>query len=177
MSASKKLYQERRSFKQTRNGTVPPRSTGTVLEEFLKFCKVDLHLKPSSIKSKKVYVSRMLREVGADPTVEELRDFLASFENPSSYNNCVKALRLYFRDFLGDCERIRTFRFCRVDYGIMRLYSKKELREFFCELDTERERALFLMYATSGRRRSEILDLRVSDLRIEDRTIMPGASS
>ncbi|MBC7120976.1 MAG: tyrosine-type recombinase/integrase [Candidatus Methanosuratus sp.] len=138
---------------------------------------MDLHLKPSSVKSKKLYIARMMREVGPDPTTEELRDFLAAFENPSSYNNCIKALRLYFRDFLGDYDRVRTFKFCRVDYGPVRLYSVRELREFYSALDTERDRALFLLYATSGRRRTEVLDLRLSDLRLEDRVIMPVHSS
>ncbi|MCX8181514.1 MAG: hypothetical protein N3D12_00160 [Candidatus Methanomethyliaceae archaeon] len=47
-----------------------------------KFCRVDLHFKPSSIKSKCVYISRMLREVGSDPTVEELKGFLGLLREP-----------------------------------------------------------------------------------------------
>ncbi|MCX8181490.1 MAG: integrase [Candidatus Methanomethyliaceae archaeon] len=95
-------------------------------------------------------------------------------ENPFTYNNYLKSLRVYFRDFLGKPEVVRTFRFCRAEPLPPRLYSKKELQEFFFELDAEKERALFLMYATSGRRRSEVLDLEISQVDLEESAILPN---
>lgn len=70
-----------------------------------------------------------------------------------------------------------TFRFSRVEPLPPRLFTKKELQEFYGELDTEKERALFLLYATSGRRRSEVLDLELNQVDIERRVILPNKAS
>ncbi|MEJ5292122.1 MAG: hypothetical protein WHS82_00840 [Candidatus Methanosuratincola sp.] len=45
-------------------------------------CRVDLHLRQPSVKSKKFSggdIPEILREAGPDPTTEELKDFLASW--------------------------------------------------------------------------------------------------
>ena len=51
---------------------------------------------------------------------------------------------------------------------------KKQLLEFFGCLTTDYEQALFLLYASSGLRRSEVLDLRINQLDLEARAIIPN---
>ncbi|MEN3037422.1 MAG: site-specific integrase [Candidatus Methanosuratincola petrocarbonis] len=143
------------------------------LEEFREFLKVDQHLSASTVRSYAVHISKVLRSTGPEPTVRQLRSYLATLENPFTYNNCVKALRLYFRDFLNRPDLIRTFNLCRAESPPPRLYSKKELKEFFGALDTEKERAIFLMLASSGRRRSEVLSLKLDQIDLDRGVIMP----
>jgi len=120
-----------------------------------------------------MHVSKALRFCGPEPEVRQLRSYLATLKNPFTYNNCVKALRLYFRDFLDRPEVVRTFKFCRAESPPPRLFTKKELQEFYGALDTEKERAIFLMLASSGRRRSEVLDLKMDQIDLDRGVIMP----
>jgi site-specific recombinase XerC len=51
---------------------------------------------------------------------------------------------------------------------------KVELQTFYKALDTSRARALFLLYASSGLRKSEILNLdRFRDIDYENRMLIP----
>ncbi|MEN3007429.1 MAG: hypothetical protein ABC578_07200, partial [Candidatus Methanosuratincola petrocarbonis] len=131
LPASKKLHQEKSFFNKREMRTVQATPECTVqLEEFREFLKVDQHLSASTVRSYAVHISKVLRSTGPEPTVRQLRSYLATLENPFTYNNCVKALRLYFRDFLNRPDLIRTFNLCRAESPPPRLYSKKELKEF-----------------------------------------------
>ncbi|MEN3016550.1 MAG: integrase [Candidatus Methanosuratincola petrocarbonis] len=166
------------SFQQTRKrGTVRSESGTVPLEDFEKFCRVDLRLSPESVRRHLLCIRQVLAFCGGGPTTSKIRDFLSTVENPFTYNNYLKSLRVYFRDFLGRPEVVMTFRFCRAESPPPKLCTKKELQEFFYALDTEKERALFLMYAASGRRRSEVLDLSMKQVDIEQRTIFPSKLS
>jgi integrase len=55
------------------------------------------------------------------------------------------------------------------------MVAKPELSTFYDALDSPAERALFLLYAASGRR-LEILNLKLSDLDLANRLIMPNSS-
>ncbi|MEN3049770.1 MAG: tyrosine-type recombinase/integrase [Candidatus Methanosuratincola petrocarbonis] len=161
-------------FKQTRNCTVQPKTECTVqLGEFEKFCRVDLRLKPESVRRHLVCVRQILAFCGPSPTAKTIREFLSAVENPFTYNNYLKSLRVYFRDFLGRPEVVATFRFSKTEAVPPRLFSKKELRDFYSALDTEAERALFLLYATSGRRRSEVLGLKMDQMDLSQRVLVP----
>ena len=154
-----------------------PEEYGTVLDDFTKFMKVDLHLAIGSIRRHRGCIRKVLTCCGPDFTARQLRDFLAEIENPSTYNNYLKSLRIFCRDFLDDPEPIRTFRFARIEFFPGRMFTKKELQEFYAALATPKERALFLMYATSGRRRAEIIDLTLDQINLESRIIPPNKAS
>jgi len=118
------------------------------LDAFLEFCRVDLRLSSESVRRHKISLRNMSEECG-ELTTERIRRFLGSVENPSTYNNYLKTLRIYFRDLRGDISPIRTFRFAKLEWQPNRLYSRKELTEFYNALEDAREEALFLMYATT----------------------------
>jgi integrase len=151
-----------------------PEAFGTVLEDFMKFMKVDLHLAVSSARRHKGCLRKVLASCGQELTAVKLRDFLAEIENPSTYNNYLKTLRIYCRDFLGNPEPIRTFRFARIEFCPARMFTKKDLQRFYSALDTPKERAIFLMYASSGRRRAEILNLTLDQIDFDNRVIPPN---
>jgi len=53
--------------------------------------------------------------------------------------------------------------------------SKEELQQFYKVLEDDRERALFLMFATTGLRKSEVLNLKIEDIDMEKRMVIPKA--
>ena len=52
--------------------------------------------------------------------------------------------------------------------------SKQDLQRLFKELDSLRDRTAFLLFATSGIRRNELLSLTVKDIDLEKRQITPN---
>jgi len=52
--------------------------------------------------------------------------------------------------------------------------SKEQLQEFYDAIETPKEKALFLLYATSGLRRQEILSLKSDNIDFEKRMITPN---
>lgn len=83
-----------------------------------------------------------------------------------------KGLKVFFRDFLKRSDLVDSFRFPTAEPQPRFLPTKKQLSEFFAELN-DYERPIFLLYASSGLRRSEVLDLRIDQLDLENRAIIP----
>jgi integrase len=145
----------------------------TVLEEFAKFCSVDLGLAPRTVDSHIDRMANVFNAVGPVPSLEQLRSFLSTVDNPSSFNNHLKALRAYYRDFKGDDSLIKTFRWRRCEFPPHRLFSREELSRFSLEL-TESDLSLFLMFASTGRRFSEIISLQWPEIDLKTRTLQPN---
>ncbi len=55
--------------------------------------------------------------------------------------------------------------------------SKKDLQEFYSFLDEPMAKAIFLIYATTGLRKEEVLNLRIGDIDFERRMIFPKGGS
>ena len=49
------------------------------------------------------------------------------------------------------------------------------MQQFYKVLEDDRERALFLMFATTGLRKSEVLNLRIKDIDVDKRMVIPKA--
>jgi hypothetical protein len=77
------------------------RSCTVQLDEFLKFCRVDLRLSARTVERNRHAIRRILEVCGPNPTRVQLRDFPAYVENGSTRDNYIKAMRAYFRDYLG----------------------------------------------------------------------------
>jgi hypothetical protein len=90
-----------------------------MIENFANFCRIDLQLKERIVEShvpKKI--KSFLQFLGKDPldaNAEDLRGFLLRFRDKSSYTyaNYLKALKVFFRDYLGMPQVVSTFRFPR----------------------------------------------------------------
>ena len=102
-------------------------------------------------------------------TSEDLRKYLMLFKdgNQYTYANVLKALRRFFRDFMGLGHLVQTFKFPHKKLAIKRVPSKEEVRKFYQAIDNLEEKALFLLIASSGLRRSEALNLKLSDIDFE----------
>ena len=94
-------------------------------------------------------------------------------KSPFTYGGILKALKRFFRDFMGMGHVVDGFRFPGRVIKPMWVPSKEEIRRFYDALQTVMARALFLVYASSGLRKSEVLGLRVADVDFGERMLKP----
>jgi len=146
---------------------------GVDLASFEKFCLIDLQLLESTAKVHSRLIRKFLEAIGKNPLEvkkEDLRSYLLKIKrnsSPSTYKNVLSALKRFYRDYLGS-DLLNGFKFPRIAFKpIEKLPSKAELQRFFRALENPRDRALFLLYASSGLRKSEILSLTLSDSDID----------
>jgi integrase len=119
-----------------------------------------------------------LEAVGKDPrqvSTEEIRSYLSKFHDKSASTraNLLKSLKRFYCDFLKMPQVVESFKFPKRVYAPRLVPSKEDLQRFFDALDSDRDRAIFLMYATSGLRKSELLGLSLDDIDLENRLIIP----
>jgi len=126
-----------------------------------------------SVSSEKV-----LEAVRKDPrqvTAEDIRGYLLKFQDrgPSTRANILKGLNVFFRDFMQRPQVVVPFKFPKRVYTPQIAPTKGNLRAFFETLDCDRDRGIFLLFASSGLRRDELLTLTVDEVDLENRLIIP----
>ena len=82
----------------------------------------------------------------------------------STTNNDLKSLKRFFRDFLSRPGVVESFRFPQSPFRPKVVLSKNELQLAYKTIDSNIGRALFLFYASTGLRRSEVLGLTVDEV-------------
>jgi integrase len=94
---------------------------------------------------------------------------------PKTYNSQITSLRRFIRDFLKAPECIVSFKMAPVDYSnkTFNLPTKEQLKLAFEELPTDEMKALFLFTATSGLRKSEVLNLTADKIDFKTRAVIP----
>jgi len=92
----------------------------------------------------------------------------------NSYGNALKPIKRFFRDYMRMGEVVESFKFRKIQLKPIIVPSKEQMREFYRALRTPRARALFLMYASTGLRKMELLSLRRDDIDWEKRMIIPS---
>jgi integrase len=150
-----------------------------LLERFYDFQTVDLRRAKRTAYEKVWFIRKLLKTINKKPneiTRENLREFLKTLESYSRayYKNALMALKVFFRDYMEKPELVDSFRFPHQVYKPKHIVSREDLRRFYKEIETTKEKALFLLYATSGLRRQEILSLTADDIDFEKRMITPN---
>jgi integrase len=150
-----------------------------MFQRFYDFQIVDLRRAKRTAYEKVWFIRKLLKTIKKKPneiTREDLRAFLKTLENYSAayYKNALMALKVFFRDYMEKPELVESFRFPHQVYKPKHIVSKEQLKEFYEAIETPKERALFLLYATSGLRRQEILSLKPEDIDFEKRMITPS---
>jgi len=74
---------------------------------------------------------------------------------------------------MGKSHLVNGFKFPRKVIKFDPVPRKEDLQKFYTTLETPRDKALFLIYATSGLRRNEVVNLNICDLDFESRMIKP----
>jgi integrase len=84
------------------------------------------------------------------------------------------ALKVFFRDFLKAPEVVASFKFPHQMFKPKQILNKEQLVQFYECLETTKEKALFMLYATTGLRREEILSLKPENVDFQKRMITPN---
>ncbi|MEM3406258.1 MAG: integrase [Nitrososphaerota archaeon] len=151
-----------------------------VLSEFADFLRVDRRLNENTIRRHLLEIRRLLKYARfnvVNATRNDIRDYLKNFIGipAGSYANILKTLRLFYREYLNRPEVIEGFKFPAKSINVnVNIPNKEQLKEFYESLDKPVARALFLLYATSGLRKREVLNLRIGDIDFEKRMIIPN---
>ncbi|MCX8182781.1 MAG: site-specific integrase, partial [Candidatus Methanomethyliaceae archaeon] len=82
-------------------------------------------------------------------------------------------MKVYFGKYLG-VDVMDDFRVPSVSAIPKSIPSKKDLQRFFGALETNRDRALFLLFATSGLRRHEVFSLKIQNIDFKMRAVLPS---
>jgi len=141
---------------------------------------VDLSLSETTAHDHCRQLKRFFRWLGnRELSTDAIRDYLAGFKDSSASTrrNILNALRRFCRDFLGQGDLIATFRLPRQEFQPKRVPTKEELKQFYAVLERPCERAVFLMLAATGLRREEVASLKVEDIDLEKRMVVPNVTS
>jgi integrase/recombinase XerD len=157
----------------------PGLPTETLLTRFREFLKVDLRRSDKTAYEHTYYIKKFLNELAVpieQATAEDIRKYLKSLSNASSakYKNILMALKVFFRDFLKAPETVSSFKFPHQVFKPKQILSKEQLQQFYQSLETKKEKALFMLYATTGLRRDEILSLKPENIDFQKRMITPN---
>lgn len=148
------------------------------LDGFERLLRIDLNQAERTIQGHLYLTRHFLEAVGKDPrqvTTEEIRSYLSKFQEKSASTraNFLKSLKRFYCDFMKLPQVVESFKFPKRTYTPKTVPSKEDLRRFFDALENDRDQAFFLLAATSGLRRNELLGLTLGDLDLENRTIIP----
>jgi integrase len=157
------------------------------LKDFEDFCKVDLDLNVRTARDHYYTIRKLLAWQKAQGyktvSILSLREYLRTYLNNSKCTraNQIKSFRRFFRDYLGVPQLIATFRLPRVKRGeigkrIELGFTKTDLKRIHEMLGRTknpiRNQALFLLYATTGLRRGELLEATPSHINREIRSMI-----
>ena len=146
---------------------------------FRDFQLVDLRRSKRPAYEKVWFIKKLLKFLNkstVDISRDDLRLFLKSMNghSRSHYKNGLMALKVFFRDFLQKPDLVSSFKFPHRVFKPKQIVTKEQIRTFYGALETSKEKALFLLYATSGLRRQEIFTLTFDDVDFEKRMITPS---
>ena len=156
-------------------GTDLVRLHPSMLDEFRAFLEVERQLAPKTVYNHVRYIRKLIEKTD-EASLDEIRGFMRGYmgRSVSGYSNALKAVKVFFRDFLGRGELVEGFRFPATPYKPRVVPDREDLVRFYDEITTIEGRLYFLLYATSGLRRKEGLSLRPEDVDEEMRMIMPN---
>ena len=100
---------------------------------------------------------KVIRKALSELTPIDLRLYLTKYLNKATYANQIKSMRVFFRDFHRTGQVVESFTLPQNGYMPKVIPSKAKLQTFYGPLDELRDQALFLMFATSGLRKAEVL--------------------
>jgi len=155
---------------------------GALMKNFFDFQIVDLKRSERTAKEKVWYIEKFLKVVSknlSEVSREDIRSYLKGLNDggTATYSNTLKSLKVFFRDFLNKPDIVETFRFPRQNYKPKNIPSRETLKKFYEALFSKKEKALFLLYATSGLRRMEVLNLSIKDIDFQNKMIKPEPHS
>lgn len=92
----------------------------------------------------------------------------------NAYSNQLASIRVFFR-FL-EMDIAKSFKFPHRNGRRVLLPEQKDIIKFYDVLDQPIEKVLFLFYASSGKRKTEVLALENKDINFQKRMIIPQSN-
>ena len=149
------------------------------LNGFADFLRIDLRLSDVTVKGHVIQAKRFLKWLDSqkldEVTRETLRSYLKGYseKNVHTYSNVVKTLKRFFRDYLDEPELGQSFRLPKKPFQPGRIPTRDDLQRFYEVIDSKISKAPFLMYASSGLRKHELLSLRYENVDFQKRILLP----
>ena len=153
-----------------------------LINRFREFLVVDMRRDKKTVYEHTYYIGKFLEQLTKPVSLviaEDIREYLKSLNGAgtATYKNTLGALKLFFRDFLAMPQAVSSFKFPRQGFKPKHILTKQQVQRFYNDIETSKERALFMIYATSGLRRSEALSLKTEDIDFNTRMIIPNCHS
>jgi len=108
-------------------------------------------------------------------SIETIRTYLSTYleKAPKTYNNQLCGLKAFITRFLNASDLMNGFKKAHEDNNYeIDLPSKEQIKKGFEGLNEDREKAIYLFYATTGLRNSEVLKLnKFEDIDYDLRTV------
>jgi len=149
-----------------------PSNINTLLDQFNAFLKGQLSLCKSTADTNYYLVGKFLREVNNPITKEAVADYLLKIQNTSTRSNYLKALKHYFRDFLGN-NIVSSFKLPLPNENPTPCPTDGAVRQVYNNLEYDRDKLIYSLAATTGLRRGEILNLKRKHIDPENTAITP----
>ena len=151
----------------------------SIIEDFRDFLAVDLRLENRTVKIHCGNVKRFFRTVGKAPSEIsklDIRSYLherMKQKSRSTTSNDLKSLKRFFRDFANCPELVKSFRFPQSPFKPKVVLSTNDLQSAYRTINSDTGKALFLFYASTELRRSEVLGLTVEEIDFNKRMVVP----
>lgn len=142
------------------------------LEDFEETCKIDWNLAESTTKERMRYAKKLVQHLDGHPLTaskKELRKFISRFKD----ENATKTVRVIYNKYF-DSGIADSFKVQKTPPKPRKIPKKSELRKVYRGLKTPRLQVAFLILATSGLRRRELMELTPSNIEREERGIYPS---
>jgi len=144
------------------------------VSDFWQYCKIEERLCAKVARDYKNVAKRLLMSCDGKLSRQSIREFLKPYlqKKPKTYSNIIDALRAFLLRYLQKTELVNGFKHSHVPSNYERLLpTKEQLKKGFLALDTDKERAIYLFYASTGLRRSEVWSLTKEDVDFDTRCV------
>ena len=124
-----------------------------------------------TVKTYLIFCKKFIRDIRKDiVTRHDIEDYLGVSRNK---RNDLAMFQALFRDFLG-VDIVGKFRIPKTNIRPKILPDINKIKIFYDNLPDIRDKAIFLLLASSGLRLGEVLSLRISDINFEQRMVVPN---
>lgn len=145
------------------------------LHEFEQTCRVDWELAESTTRERMRYAEKLVTHLDdghpLTATKQDLRDFVEAWND----DNAVKTLRVIYGRFF-ETDLADSFKAPQSHPTPKRAPDRQELRDVYDTIERESTKTAFLILATSGIRRRELMELTPADFDLDNRAIYPSTS-
>ncbi len=151
------------------------RDVDEFLTDFKQTCKIDWGQADSTIKERMRYARKLVDHLDGHPLTaskEELREFISQFDD----QNAIKTVRVVYGRYL-DTDIAESFKVQPTPPKPKKVPKKTELQQVYHKLDNKIDEVGFLLLATSGLRRRELMELTAANLEPADRAIYPSTKN